>query len=146
MKNVLILFCLAIIGSTTPLAAQEISDIQGVEKAVNYYLEGGTKGDAEMVAKAFHPQAELKFMTDDGYTELPIDQFLERIKPSPEGATRLTSIRYIQIAGGVASACVEILYPNRHFKFIDFFNLLKVEGEWKIVNKIFHREELGTKG
>ena len=44
----------------------------------------------------------------------------------------------ITISGHAANARLEIEYPT--FSFIDFMNLLKIDGEWKIVNKIFYRK------
>ena len=63
--------------------------------------------------------------------------FKERMKPGP-ARDRITRINYINVAGNAASAQLEIVYPT--FRFIDHMNLLRLEGEWKIVNKIFHRE------
>mgnify|MGYP001800989013 CR=1 FL=1 len=119
------------------------SAVQGVEKALNYYLDGGTNNDADMVAKAFHPAAELKFVTDEGYQEVSIDDFLARIKPGPK-SNRKTSIKYINVTGQAASASVEIDYAD--FTFLDYFNLLEVDGEWKIVNKIFFKRMKEEKG
>lgn len=138
MRIITLLFLLTITGL---LKAQSDSDIQGVEKAVRYYLDGGTNGDREMVAQAFHPQAELKFVRDGQYSELSLDDFLSRIKPSQDATKpkRKTWINYIQVAGDAASAGVTLDYPD--VQMIDFFNLVKIDGEWKIVNKIFSRRE-----
>ena len=127
---------------STHLLAQQ-TDLQGIEQTLGYYLDGGTNSDRAMVAKAFHPEAELKFVKDGKYQEISIADFLARIKPGKK-SDRITSIKYINITGHVASANVEIEYAD--FKFIDYFNLLKIEGEWKIVNKIFYRQEKGEKG
>ena len=140
MRNYLTVIGLSLI--SVALSAQH-SDVQGVEKALNYYLEGGTNKDAGMVAKAFHPAAELKFVSDGAYTEVSIEDFLARIKPGPK-SDRKTTVKYINITGHAASASVEIEYAD--FTFIDYFNLLKLEGEWKIVNKIFYKKEKEAKG
>ena len=121
------------------LSAQETpSDMQGIEKALRYYLDGGTNGERETVARAFHPQAELKFIRDGQYAELSLEDYLNRIKPGPK-SDRQARIRYIHVAGNAASAAVELEYPDA--LLVDMFNLLKVDGEWKIVGKIFHRQD-----
>lgn len=140
MRSYLTVLCLSLIG--VALHAQD-SDIQGVEKALNYYLDGGTNSDRGMVAKAFHPAAELKFVTEEGYKEISIDDFLARIKPGPK-SDRKTKVKYINVTGHCASASVEIDYAD--FTFIDYFNLLKIDGEWKIVNKIFFKKVHEEKG
>ncbi|WPB58167.1 nuclear transport factor 2 family protein [Xylophilus sp. GOD-11R] len=47
------------------------------------------------------------------------------------------SIDYIDIRGTAASASLTIDYLTQ--QFIDFFNLLKIDGRWQIVSKIFYR-------
>jgi hypothetical protein len=37
-------------------------------------------------------------------------------------------------------AKIELSYPTVHF--VDYLSLLKVDGRWTIVNKIFHREDI----
>ena len=135
MRYFTLLFCLA--GCVSLTAQEAASDIQGVEKTLRYYLDGGTNGERETVALAFHPQAELKFIRDGQYTELSLEEYLNRIKPGPR-SDRQTRIRYIHVAGNAASASVELEYPDA--LLVDMFNLLRVDGEWKIVNKIFHRQ------
>ena len=115
------------------LYIQPDSEIAGVEKTLNYYLEGAT---AEEVGKAFHAEAELKFVRDGKYETITATEFLDRIRGA-EKPERITRIRSIQITGNAASACVEQEYETH--TFVDYINLLKIDGEWKIVNKIFDR-------
>ena len=63
------------------------------------------------------------------------------MKPGPK-QDRLTRVVSIQLTGNAAHAELEIEYPT--FTFIDHMNLLKINGEWKIVSKIFHRRNHAT--
>ena len=127
-----ILFC----SLTTIMFSQE-SDFAQVEKTVSYYLEGGTNNDFETLKKAFHPDAKMKFIKGENYTEVNALEFFEKaIRPGPK-QNRSAEVEQININGNAAHARLRIDYPN--FYFIDYMNLLKINGEWKIVNKIFHR-------
>lgn len=120
-------------------AQSNAEDHQLIAKTLNYYLEGGTNNDFNILKKAFHPTATMKFITADGYQEVnAIKFFQERMKPSPK-SDRKTRIVYINVSGHAANARLEIEYPT--FTFIDYMNLLKVDGEWKIVSKIFYKAE-----
>lgn len=130
MKTLITLFISLV---TLGLYTQPDSDIAGVEKALNYYLEGET---ADEVGKAFHAEAELKFVRDGKYEKVSAAEFIDRIR-GMEKPERITRIRSIQISGNAAGACVEQEYKTH--TFIDYINLLKIDGEWKIVNKIFDR-------
>jgi hypothetical protein len=43
----------------------------------------------------------------------------------------------IDIVGTVASVRLESDNWTGH-RFTDFFNLLKLDGQWKVMNKVFH--------
>lgn len=66
-----------------------------------------------------------------------VEFFRKGMKPGPP-SKRQTRVSSIEINGNAASARLEIDYPT--FRFIDYMNLLKIDGEWKIVSKIFFRE------
>ena len=120
------------------LHAQD-SDYKLVEQAVNYYLEGGTNNDFEMLKKAFHEDAMMKYMRDGAYTEVNAIEFFGRgMDASKPPQNRETRVAEISVSGHAASARLEIEYPT--FMFVDYMNLLKIDGEWKIVNKIFYRQ------
>lgn len=117
--------------------AQE-SEIQAIEQTVNYYLDGGTNNDYETLAKAFHPEATMKYIRD-GYQEVnALEFFKTRMKPGPK-QDRITRVVDINVSGHAANAQLEIEYPT--FFFVDYMNLLKIDGQWKIVNKIFYKKD-----
>ena len=133
----LTLACLILLFIVTSISAQE-SDYAQVEKTVTYYLDGGTNNDFDTLKKAFHETATMKYIGGEGYTEVnALEFFGSRMKPGPK-QDRITRIVSIDIAGNAANAKLEIEYPT--FTFIDYMNLLKIDGEWKIVSKIFYRK------
>ena len=114
------------------------TELQLIEKCLNHYLVGGTNNDFDVLKQAFHPTARMKFV-GESYTEVnALDFFRKGMKPGPkqDRKTRIVSISY---SGNAANAQLEIEYPT--FFFIDYMHLLKVEGEWKIVSKIFYKKE-----
>ncbi|WKB81768.1 nuclear transport factor 2 family protein [Cellulophaga lytica] len=136
MKTTILTLLLCI--SVTLNTFAQKSDYSLVEKTVSYYLDGGTNNDFETLKKAFHPSASMKFIKGESYTEVnAIDFFEKAIKPGPK-QNRTCIVEQINIAGNAANARLRIDYPS--FYFIDYVNLLKIDGEWKIVNKIFHRQ------
>ena len=126
---------------TSPNAsrAQSVADAYpAIAEAVNYYLEGGTNNDFETLKKAFHETATMKYMNNGDYTEVNALAFFEQgMKPGP-AQNRKTRIVSIDVAGNAAFAKLEIEYPT--FTFVDYMHLLEIDGEWKIVSKIFYRQ------
>lgn len=136
MKRTVILVVVSALSLTSSLAQE--SDYELVAKTVNYYLEGGTNNDYETLKKAFHETATMKYLTKDGYKEVNALEFFSGMDASKPKQNRQTRIEDITISGHAANARLEIEYPT--FMFVDFMNLLKIDGEWKIVNKIFYRK------
>ncbi len=131
------LMCL-MVGMT--IYAQE-TDEKLVKQTVSYYLEGGTNNDYETLKKAFHPNASMKFIRGGEYQEVNALAFFKKgMKPGPK-QERQTRIISVDVMGHAANAKLEIEYAT--FMFIDYMNLLKVDGEWKVVSKIFYRKPKG---
>jgi hypothetical protein len=141
MKKTIITLLLCISVSINTFAQE--SDYNHIEKIVSYYLNGGTNNDFETLKKAFHKDATMKFISKGTYTEVNALEFFKKaIKPGPK-SNRITRISYISVSGNVANAKLEIEYPT--FMFVDYMNLLKIDGEWKVVNKIYYRKAKTSK-
>ncbi|MBD2705478.1 nuclear transport factor 2 family protein [Spirosoma sp. BT702] len=71
---------------------------------------------------------------------MPIAEYLNGARKNyGRPLTRSTQIVTYTTSGTAAQARVESDYAT--FKFIDYFNLLKMDDGWKIVSKIFCRED-----
>lgn len=135
-------FCLYRITTTVSFAQTPTSgsaeDIAAITTTLHYYIEGGTNRDTVMFAKAFLMQGQLIGVTKDSVIITSLKDFVARQK-SGEKLNRTCRISNIQVYGTAASARLELVYATH--TYIDFMNLLKTREGWKIVNKIFHRED-----
>lgn len=59
-------------------------------------------------------------------------------RPAAHEARRRRWISSVDVTGTAAVAGVVLDYPNVHFT--DYVLMLKINDEWKVVNKIFHVE------
>lgn len=137
-RGFLILMTVMTVAITTEVFAQQ-TDLQNIETTLNYYLTGLVNNDAKTLTKAFHPTATMKWIGED-YTEVnAIEGLTEGMDGSPLKEKIKTRVVSINIAGNAASAQLEIQFPT--FTYIDFMHVLKVDGKWKIVSKIFHTRQ-----
>jgi len=140
MKNIiLILITTTIVSLSSTISKAQSGAIEytSIMKTLNYYLVGGTNNDFSMLEKAFHPNATMKFISDDDYKEVNAVQFFKNgIKPGP-AQNREINILSIDVTGMAAQAKLAIKYET--FTFYDYMNLLKIDDEWKIVSKIFYK-------
>ena len=142
MKIILLALSLFIACSVSTFAqssqATTTDDIAAITKTLNYYIEGGTNRDSATFAKAFMTDGQMLFMRNDTLRIVPLKEFVAGMKPG-EKAKRICRIAGIQVAGTAASARLELVYDD--FTLVDFMNLLKTKDGWKIVGKIFARED-----
>lgn len=114
-------------------------EIEAVKTVCNYYLDGGTNGDSVLFSKAFSPTGQMQYMRNDTLIIVSLKDFMARMKNTGTKQNRKTSIESIQVFGNAATAKLTIEYPT--FYFHDIMGLLKTKDGWKIVSKIFYREE-----
>ena len=76
----------------------------------------------------------------DGATGLlasPIQELFDRVDKTGTAPELEAKIAQIDLGNTVATVRLELdKWAGR--RFTDFFTLLKVDGEWKIMNKVFH--------
>jgi hypothetical protein len=118
------------------------SQAQSAEEAaarvpLENYLKGHATGDAEYIRKAFHPDAKVFSFRDGKLNQLTSAEFAARFtgKPAPDEAQRKRWIESVKITGNAGFAVIVLDYPT--VKFTDYMSLLKVDGNWMIINKTF---------
>jgi protease I len=125
--------------SFTTRAQTDLKTMQDIQTVLTYYLDGGTNGDSVMFSKAFVPDGQMRFMRNDTVMNVVLKDFMARTRNTGTKQERKTKIENIQVFGNAASAKLTIEYPT--FYFHDIMSLLKTKDGWKIVGKIFYRED-----
>ena len=116
-----------------------VQEYNAILEVLNKYNAGGAKADSSIMKPAFSDSATI-FSADaegklsGGPIQVLFDAIDKDFKPSPEAKPAVVRI---DIVGGAASARVDTDGLSG-FRFTDFFNLLKIDGKWIIVNKIYH--------
>ena len=114
------------------------ADYEGIFETVGQYVQGARTGRSEEMALAFAPDATICGHDETGLFAGPIQKLLEWNQANGAAADIQASIRSIEVAQTVATVRLEIENWTGH-KFTDLFTLLKVDGRWRIVNKVFHQ-------
>lgn len=115
----------------------ELGEYDAIARTVQQYIDGGKTGRTEEMKKAFHPDATIFGYIGADLFAGPI-QGLFDWNDQNGAATELEGrIASIDLVASVATVRLELDNWSGH-RFTDFFTLLKVDGEWKIMNKVFH--------
>jgi hypothetical protein len=117
-----------------PNAADEAE----VRAALQHYLLGHATGDGGHFRVVFHPDSKLYFNRDGKFSMRTSEDYIAGApgKPAADEDTRKRRIVSVDVTGDAAMAKVELDYPNA--VLTDYFTLLKVDGKWMIMNKIFN--------
>ena len=114
------------------------SDEAGIRTTINNYFQGHATGDASYFRMAFLPTAHIEGNRQGKFTSWTLDEYcgLFNGKPAADEATRTRTIDLVDVSGdgSIAKATLD----HGAMVFTDYFVLLKVNGEWKIANKVYH--------
>lgn len=116
-----------------------VLDYQAISDVLNKYIEGCKQAKSSIMKSAFSPQATMYSVGPDGkLTGGAIPILFEGIdkdfRPSPDAKAAITRI---EIVGTAASARIDA-NDMSGISFTDFFQLLKVDGQWTVISKVFH--------
>jgi hypothetical protein len=116
-----------------------------VEVPIQAYFRYHKTGDPKGLVEAFIPEALLQWTKEGARQTLTQEAWrksaAEKLAKDPNAKRPEVKcvIAWLEVAGEAATAKVILDYPT--FRFIDYLHLLKLNGQWKIVDKVYHREE-----
>ena len=115
----------------------EVSEHDAIAKTVQHYIDGAKSGKGDDMKPAFHKDATIFGYAGADLFGGPI-QLLFDWNDGNGPATELQArIASIDLVDTVATVRLE-LNNWGGYRYTDLFTLLKVDGEWKIMSKVFH--------
>jgi aldose sugar dehydrogenase len=139
MKKFLILFIFSSWSLNAFAQDSEAKEKALIEATVQLYIDGWLTGDTTKVGKAMHTSCKLKYYRDSVFTEVNRNDYLSRFKPSPRNPQAEGRIRMVDMTGNIASVKCELDTPRA--LFTDYFNLIKINDFWYIVDKVSTRKD-----
>ncbi len=134
-----LLLATALLAGTRPLRAQAVpGDAEAqVRAVVQRYLHGLKFNDVRDFEAAFWPDAQLFFVKKDGsigqLTQAAwYKMFATSAGKEEEGTLEILAV---DVTGNAASVKVIETYPTSIY--VDYLNMLLIDREWRIVNKIY---------
>jgi len=121
--------------NTNKQEASYNQDYQTIHALLQNYFDGLYEGDVEKLRSLFHDDAWLKGNNYRKSRDEWLQAVASRPVPKDEGMKYAFNTMSLEIIGDQAMAKVNAPLMAAHF--IDFLGLLKEDGEWKIVNKMY---------
>lgn len=114
-------------------------NIKTIELLITHYFEGIFYGDVPKLEACFHENVQI-YGDIKGVDYLKsVTAYLEGVKSrkSPKDLDEPYQMKIIgiEVLGKIAMAKLHV--PMLGYNYYDYLSLAKIEGDWKIVNKIF---------
>ena len=114
-----------------------------VTAVLRTYFDGLYESSTEKLGRALHPKAHYVCATEGKLLHLTMEEYFpivdKRPSPASRGEARRDKVLSIEFAGPVtAFARAECAIGPKFFT--DFLTLIQLDGEWRIVSKVFHFE------
>jgi aldose sugar dehydrogenase len=138
MKLILVITAICICSFQATAQVKTPSNIDSIQTTINFYLDGWATGDTTKIGKAMHGTCHLKFYRENIFTDMSRNEYLSRFKPKERLASLITRIVSVDITENIASAKVEIVTEKD--VFTDYFNLIRTNDAWYIVDKVSVRK------
>ena len=113
------------------------SEYDVITKVIQSYIDGAKSGKGEDMRPAFHKDATIFGYVGTDLFAGPIEKLYTWNDENGPATGLQARIANIDLIDTVATVRLELDNWTGH-RFTDLFTLLKIDGEWKIMNKVFH--------
>ena len=115
-----------------------IDDHDAIRDTIQLCLDGEAHGDVDKLRQAFHPDARMFGSLAGERYDVPITELFDLAARAPADTGSYRSrILAVQQTGDAAFATVAEEGYWGSVSFLDYLSLAKIDGTWKIVNKLF---------
>ena len=119
------------------MTAINVNENNAIAKVIQQYINGAKSGRSDDMKPAFYKDATVFGYVSDDLFAGPIKQLFDWNEETGPATDLQAWIDSIDLTDTVATVRLELDDWVGH-RFTDLFTLLKVDGEWKIMNKVFH--------
>jgi hypothetical protein len=124
----------------------EWTEIAAITATVQDYFDGLYDGDADKLARVFHPASSLTDLRAEGVKVVQRDEWLaiirSRVSARTQGLPRHDHIEMID-QSGPATALTKVKCALVPRFFTDYLAMAKVDGRWQVIQKVYTTEVRG---
>lgn len=117
----------------------KMNDTEAILAVIDTYIEGLRTGRVDLLKKCFHKDATMYgYSIENKITEGSVEHLYDLI--TKHGALpKVTSKNSVlHQTSNTASVLAELKTTALHENSTDYLSLMKINGEWKIISKVYH--------
>ena len=116
----------------------KVADYEAVLAAISKYTEACKEGKSDIMKPAFTDNALMYGYLNGEYYHCSIEALYGAVDSFGPAPDTLARVDVLSIEG--TAAVVRVTLENWHgLSFTDFHSLIKEDGQWKILAKVFHQ-------
>jgi hypothetical protein len=120
------------------------TQIELVNGVLEKYLTSMVNKDTTLIEEIFASTAQMYLIKDRQLVQLPVfPGLIQFMQQAPDDSGKQTKFLSSDITDNAASGKVEVI--SQGLVYTDYFNLLQIDNNWKIVNKTFSVTKQKTK-
>lgn len=116
-----------------------MNDHQAVLDLAQAYLRGIHEGDTASLREVFHPDARVEDAVNGTFRSRSAEEYIQAVgsRQSPQAAGEPFAMTLLStnVLGDMAVAIADLRFLGNHF--INVLSLLRLDGRWFIVHKLF---------
>lgn len=114
-----------------------VNEVDAITKVMQAYIEGARTGKGATMKPAFHDDATICGYVGPDLFAGPIQGLYDWNDTNGPATGIQSCFTSIDVVGTAASVRLDADNWTGH-RFTDFFNLVKIDGRWKILSKVFY--------
>ena len=118
-------------------ATTNVTESDAIAEVLQHYIDGAKSGRGDDMKPAFHKDATIFGYAGDDLFAGPIQKLFAWNDENGPATGLQARIANIDVVDTVATVRLELENWSGS-RYTDLFTLLKVDGQWKIMNKVFH--------
>jgi hypothetical protein len=121
------------------IGSRAVVDDEAISTVLRLYIEGAANGDAGKLRAAFHEHARTYGSLNGTRYDISVPEMISMEEQAPRNSDGRYSahIMSIEQAGDVATATIEEDGCWGTVSFTSFLSLVKIDGRWQIVARVF---------
>jgi hypothetical protein len=123
------------------IKAVPTTDYNNVIAVAQKYVDGLRSGSVEQIAQAFHQDAVMYGFTNGQLLGGPIDNLYKFVAQNGKAPQISTRLDVLAITPTTAVVRVDMEHDAIGTDYNDYLTLLNIEGNWKVIAKVYHQFE-----
>lgn len=118
---------------------EKMDDTKAILAVIDTYIEGLRQGRVDLLKKSFHKDAIMHgYSRDNKITEGSVQHLYDIIEKAGALSNVTAKNKVLNQTSNTAFVLAELKSTAPNENSTDYLSLMKIDGQWKIISKVYH--------